>query len=244
MNLKSLEFIYYNIYLDLMKTGDEEKYISWMKDHMNMSKYAMFFSKISHIKKLLFYLEEKKFINSFKITLLFYVKSDLFAKIIKFVLGWLGINKKALGGYLHNVMILEVFLLINKVIKLNLKYAKSFKQPKTIFGNKPQNQKYIDLWQSNFRDYILIGLVDLTKNIGYDILKKSKVELVKYHIFESYTLEQATSYYNDTMTKFKKYMEKNNEICDAYFEIEKAYFNLIKSKTYRLELHKYQIIIE
>jgi hypothetical protein len=239
---------YYIIYFTLLKTKEEINYVKSIFELID--KYGIYeFKNILNIKILIFNLYDEKLMLSYKMSLIQYVKSDIYYKIKDYVkINNIKIlNDKLYDDYIYdillnikkNIMYINSFDIFNNVSSNNLK--DSFE----LYDSDNQNNKYnMNTWCEETKHEIINRLILITSYFKIKLLKELGIKKIKNNMIIEMTYSELAKYYNNSIEIIKKYYKRNYQMFGIYEEIVKKYSNIkhIDNLT-DFNLTKFDIII-
>jgi hypothetical protein len=232
-----LEFV--KIYSKLLESGDEERYIYSLKDYTD--KYIQHFTHIKHINKYLFYLEEQNFLLAYKVSVLFYVLSQIINNIICFV------NNET-KNYVTCARIV-----LNKMIKFKqnidsykkMLITEDFQDKEIICSHQDSKynkiKKHID--ENIVRIEIIDRLLNLKKTFGMNMLKLLKFLPITYDESKMLNNDELILYYNNNIKKITKSIDKCIKRCNAILDVTYVINSTILTFDVTIPLKNFEIVI-
>ena len=242
---------FYVIYYNILHTKDENAYIKNLGKLINESSDNLIeFSKINNIKKLIFHLEENNLLIAHKISLLNYVKIDIFIKLLKLK------SDSQINAILEsNVKLFEKIILIQDNLCNKLNYINAFNEFSSnindnSFLNDSDNivtnnsNKHLVIWCTDTKQELINRLILLTENYENSFLSTINIKFITYNDVKNMSFNLLVKYYNKTVKSIKTYLKKYIKLCNAYVEIEKTYIlTLITLKT-TISLDNFDLVLE
>lgn len=246
LNLDKFEIskYYYIMYFSLLKTKDEIIYIKSLFELINKHGTEAF-KNISNVKILIFNLKDENLIMSYKISLIQYVKSDIYCKIKDFI-KINNMNMYITDNMSYTKDIENILINIkNKITYINS--FDSFNDTITIkdLNDENDNKKCnINAWYVETKHEIINRLDQITKYYKVKLLKEIGVKILDSgHVYEM-SYKDVAKYYNNLIETIKKYYKRNYELCGIYEEIINKYSSVENVENLTdFNLSKFDIII-
>lgn len=232
--LNSLIKIFYVIFLlNISGKISESNYIHVLHqlNHLGFEP-----THISDVENMIFYLENKEFRQSYIMTMLLYLKNDIFESI-----------KDLENNYteLCNVLVadednskkIDRIISIKSFIKNKQMIIKSFSKlcppPKDevpINNMKPKMSKESirECFNIELKTELINRLFLIRKHFDLDILKYMEVELKTYKEVTEMNILNLTEYYMSCVNEIKNKLTHWICLCDAYLDAELSYLKSIK----------------
>lgn len=243
---------YYFVYYELLKSKDENKYVSLLDNFLSQSfQNAIQFVDVRNIKKLIFHLERLNLNFAYKITLYNYIKSDLAIKILKSC----KTNKNAnilLGG--EGTLVEKIYGIKECMID-DINYMDHYESLSLTFGDsaaeltdsiqeKTMNQNIKQKWMDETKDEAINRLNLLVKYFGLKTLLHFKIKCVTLSEAKNMKFKKIIKYYNKVIKKIKTCLAKCIAYCNAYIEIEKTYAMMLITSDHTTPLNQFELILD
>ena len=236
---------FYIIYHNLLNNRNEKEYIENINkliEKYNVVLFKAYFTNIKYIKILIFNLKNENLDFAYKMTLVQYVKTDLFNKLIEYK--FIKLNKKDIND--NNA--LEIIVYISKILKNTLTFINAFSSMPLSSESIDQHIKDNDnAWYEETRIEIINRLIQLTNYFGINMYKITNIKRIEQKNALDMKYNELAKYYNDIVKKINKYIKKYLCICDAYVELEKTYILTLMSGENKLDLNtinNFELVIE
>lgn len=241
---------FYMIYNTLLETKNQKEYVYNFNILLNTINNNLYkFVNVLHIKDLIFFLEEEQMLLAYKVTLYTYIKADLLGKIRNFCMMMTYLR----DIYDANINLPEKMIKIENFLQKASKYIDAYKYISAIVKIEKDdvnidkiniNNKTDIIWQTHMKTEIVERLMLLTNYFGHDIMRDAGVIMIIYNNVLKMNFSNIVKYYNDTVKKIRKYIEKQNVIRDAYVEIDKVNMIIIVSCDHTISTDKYNIKLD
>lgn len=223
---------FYYIYYNLLSSNNEDEFINEFIDLSTEYKLEDFYTIID-IKKLIYHLKTKHK-RSFKILILTYKKSNLYAKLTLY--------------HDDNKNGLQTILTIIK----KLKEAKLFMNA---FSHFAINLQTNEMDECNILSYenkneMISRLEQLYKYFGLNFYYVFGINKYTYKTLLETTHDDMVVIYNSHIDDIKKIIDRYLELCNIYIQVEKLLFQILISsqsdgeETDNKELDEYSFMIE
>jgi hypothetical protein len=218
---------FYIIYHTLLNNRNQTIYaekINDMLNEYNVCMYKAYFTQINYIKSLIFNLRDEHLDYSYKITLLHYVKSDLFNKLIECKI--IKFNKENI----IDSNALEIVIYSSRILRNALTFTNAFTMMSELSdyirpnsGNMMINANKDIILYNESKTEIIDRLDQLNRYFGINLFIAIDIKRIRRDIVLEHSYNELVIYYNDLVKKIQKYIKKYMHMCDAYVEIEKAH---------------------
>ena len=219
---------FYAIYYKLITNKNENIFVQDFDD--TIEKYNIKnFVAILNVKKMVYYLKDK-FLLSYKLCLLAYIRSDLLKKC-SFCYG-------------------ESTIKLTDEIDNYLEYIKSYAKIKPIssldnhdFDDDEGKTFNKDSWYYETVNEIHKRLILLTKYFDIDFLSNIGIEKISNTELNELNSIQTIKFYNSTIKKITKGLKTIHNYCDALIDVEYTYAKTILSRVPDYDTDEFYIIV-
>lgn len=241
---------FYIAYEKLMEDKDEQQFVISLSE-ITQEITPTNFNNMENIKGLIFNLEKQKFLFSYKMLLLSYIKFCFCEKMINL--------------FDNTDFIFTVEIVVNKINKLKeySTYIDSFKtvpmfvtsvsesnspisstNVETKQNTSTKNDKWSNAWYTETRIDIINRFFYLRQYFGLDQLTKFKIKNITYEEVCSMNFKKLAKYHNKIIGKIKKEIKKNIQLCNVFLEVEEQLVMSMITSNSSLELNNFSLEIE
>ena len=234
---------FYDIYQFVLNTQNEDEYIFRLNELCNSEDSCIAlleFSKIPKIKSLIFELENEKLLLSYKMSLLTYIKSNIFGQIAL-------IFQPNIANYPYENIMDNIRSLKKYVFYMNAfnKFPVSFENFELSVDEKNTGQQVIfNSWYEETRFEIIERLYQLTSYFTVNFLlimghKKQSSESI-----HALTYKKLAHFYNKSIDKINNKLIEYQQLCDIYLEVEQSYTTCLILHDTDINLDTFELVIE
>lgn len=219
-NLDNLSIAFYLIYDMLLKTKNESQYILLFLEFLDNIKLHLFMT-ILNIRNLIFTLKSENLIDSYKITLLAFAKSEISNQILTHLqLTDHTISFELICFNLSKFKKNKMYIDSHKLIPLTIRSVIDSKNEKKLLPTEIT-------WQFETRIEIINRLICLREYFKLEELQKFNIKNIMYDDVCKMSFKKLAKYYNKTIDKIKNYISKIIELCETFLDIEKTFVSSI-----------------
>jgi hypothetical protein len=230
-NLKKVFFIIY--LLTVSKKISESNYISILKQ---INGIGFEVNCIKDVEPMIFYLENNNFKVSYIITMLLYLRYDIYDSINDLIENYTELkrfiysnkNEKRVNDIINIKNYLEdKVIVIKSFVKLG---QPPNENDELILKDEPKMDRKTIRHHYNIshREEIINRLFQLREHFDLDILQYMEVELVMYGELIDYKLRDLHNYYTECVSCIKKKLYHWISLCSAYLDSEISYLKSLK----------------
>ena len=234
------------IYVCLLESDDEDKFIYDIGAMIN--KYTIDeINKIKDLRKHIFDLLGFGYDKAHKLSLLMYIRSELFSKINLMIVKYIKLKKQIN----LNEHILEIIVKVAKFFNDCDIFLSAFKlipivpaMPKEALESDPTDNKKntsANAWFHETKNEMIKRLNQLVDYFTLSGVLQMGVKKVRICDIYDMNHKKLTKYYNKMIIKIKKYIDHNLDLCKKYVEMEKEYINAL-SRTVSSPTEDFELI--
>ena len=245
-NMDNMKKIFYVIYLLMIsKKVDESNYINILHQ-LNILGFNL--SSINNVEQMIFLLDSNGFKKSYIITMLSYLKCDIYDSILDLLRNYQDLNSNIEENYRN----IDVIIHIKNFLKKKSLIIKAFTKIIQISRDElPSNiPKIKQLFEIEQKNEIINRLFQLRKIFNLDILGYMEIELITYEDIVNMNIINLTFFYKKCINNIKEKISNWICLCDAYLDTELSYLKSIKkyklNNNYKIifDLDKYDLVIK
>jgi hypothetical protein len=201
--------------LNISKKISEDNYI-YLLNKLTCVGFSL--TNISGVENIIFYLNTKGFKYSYMITLLIYLKDDIFVSISNICDNYKDMKCYAYkDGTVSNIdVIIRSKDLMREKYGVLRSFCKLYPPSKT------------ESFNSHFNEDLINRLFQLRNIFDLDILKFMDIKLVTYKQVKDMSIVDLTTYYLSCVNRIKQKLTEWINLCDTYIDAEVKYMKSIR----------------
>lgn len=212
---KLIKVFYVIFILNISKKISEDNYI-YLLNKLTCVGFRL--TSISCVENIIFYLDTRGFKYSYMITMLIYLKDDIFISVSNIC-----DNYKDLKYYVYkDATISNIDAIIRSKDLLREKYNVLRSFCKLYAPSKTES------FNSHFNEDLINRLFQLRNIFDLDILKFMDIKLVMYKQVKDMNIVELTTYYMSCVNGIKQKLTEWINLCDTYIDSEVKYMKSIQ----------------
>lgn len=251
---------FYIIYHNLLENKNEKQFVMLLADLIKIMTLNEF-NEIKNIKGLIFNLEKEQLLFSYKMSLLVYIRYSLHSKLkeacerdfdsLESIVNKLSELQKY-DSYMNSYKTLPQ--VIKPLNELNISASTPYisdsdsdrddDQCETLTETKLPLKDMCAAWYLETRLEIINRFFYLREYFGLESLQKFKIKNATYEEICKMPYKKLCKLYNKIITKIKKELKKQLQLCEAYLEVEKQFIVSMLTSNTELDLDNFSLVIE